>query len=462
MKNVHENIISAIGNTPVVKLSSLSRGFKANIWCKLEMLNPGGSIKDRIALKIIEDAEASGELKPGGTIVEATSGNTGAGLAMIGALKGYKTIFVLPDKQSEEKRAALRAWGAKVVVTPTDVEADDPRSYYAVSRRIADETPNAYYANQYHNPSNPKTHYEWTGPEIWEQMDGKIDVLVAGLGTGGTISGIGKYLKEQKPDIRIIGVDPVGSIYYDYFQTGQMTEPFSYVLEGIGEDFLPTTMDFTYVDNVVRVQDKECFQYTRRLCREEAIFAGGSCGAAVAGALRWLKANDREGLNVLVILPDSGVRYLSKIYSDQWMSEGGYLDPMEGLGTVSELLDQLDKRDVVTVQDTAAASEAIGLLKMHGISQMPVMREEKVVGIIHEKHLLEAALQRGPQTPRAGDLADHNYCTVTPETEVSVLLELSRKHRIALVLQDGKLANVLTRIDIIDHVARMAGQNAAL
>lgn len=460
MKNVHDSVLPCVGGTPAVRLQRIGSDLKANLYCKLEMLNPGGSIKDRIALQIIADAEQSGELQPGGTIVEGTSGNTGAGLAMVAALKGYRCIFVMPDKQSEEKRASLRAWGAKVIITPTDVAPEDPRSYYSVAKRVVDETPNSFYANQYHNPSNPLAHYRMTGPELYEQMDGKIDALVAGLGTGGTISGIGKYLKEQRPDTRIIGVDPVGSLYYDYFQTGQLTDPFSYVVEGIGEDFLPSTMDFTYVDNVIRVNDKECFQMTRRLCREEAIFGGGSCGAAVAGALKWARANDREGLNVVILLPDSGTRYLSKIYNDQWMAENGFLEPQIGLGTVGELIDNLGVRETVTVPDTMRATEAVGLLKMHGISQMPVMRDGKVLGMIHERQLLEAALRSGPGTQRAGDLADHRYCTVTRNTEVSVLTDLFRKVRVALVLEDNALLGVLTRIDVIDHVARVSAKTA--
>lgn len=454
MKNVHENVLTCVGNTPLVKLNSVTAGLEATLYAKVEYMNPGSSVKDRIALKIIEDAERDGLLKPGGTIVEATSGNTGAGLAMAAAVKGYKCVFVLPDKQSEEKRAALRAYGAKVVVTPTDVEPEDPRSYYSVSRRIADETPNAFYANQYHNPSNPETHYETTGPELWDQVDGDIDVFIAGIGTGGTISGTGKYLKEQKPGVQIVGVDPVGSLYYDYFKTGQMTKAFSYVLEGIGEDFLPSTMDFQFVDEVVRVNDKECFQMTRRLCREEGLFIGGSCGAAVAGALKYLRRHDRKGLKAVVILPDSGSRYMSKIYNDTWMDENGFTEPAVSLGTVADVLAHLGTRQPITVAEDVTPTEAIGLLKTHGISAMPVMRGDSVVGVIHENRLLEAALEQGPVGKRAGDLADASYCTVSVDTEVAVVSDLMRRMRLALVLDGGKLVGVLSRIDIIDHVAR--------
>ncbi len=453
MRNVHDHVLHCVGNTPLVRLNKLAHGLKANVYVKLEMLNPGNSVKDRIALKIIEDAEARGEIQPGGTIVEATSGNTGAGLAMVAAIKGYQCIFVLPDKQSEEKRAALRAYGAKVVVTPTNVEPEDPRSYYSVAKRLAEETPNAFYANQYHNPSNPQAHYESTGPELYDQLDGQIDAFIAGLGTGGTITGTGKYLKEKRPECRIVGVDPVGSLYFDYFRTGQLTEAFSYIVEGIGEDFLPSTMDFQYVDEVVRVEDRECMQMSRRLAREEGIFAGGSCGAAVAGGLKWIRANDREGANYVILLPDSGSRYLSKIYNDNWMSEHGFLDEEPTLGTVGEVLGA-SPRPPITLPDTTPAAEAIGLLKVHGISQVPVMRDGKVIGVLHERTLLEAALRSGPVTARAGELATHDFCVVDRDTEVHVLSGLLRKVRLALVMDGEQLVGVLTRIDLIDHIAR--------
>lgn len=454
MRNVHDSVLQCIGDTPIVRLNKVTAGLQANVFVKLEYLIPGGSVKDRIAVRILDDAERDGAIRPGGTIVEATSGNTGAGLAITAAVRGYQCIFVLPDKQSEEKRAALRAYGAKVVITPTNVTPEDPRSYYSVSRKIAEETPNAFYANQYHNPSNPEAHYDSTGPEIWEQMDGKIDVFCAGLGTGGTVSGTSKYLKEHKPDLRVVGIDPVGSLYYDYFRTGQLTEPFSYVIEGIGEDFLPSTMDFQYVDDVVRVQDKESFQMTRRLAREEGIFAGVSSGAAVVGALKWVRANDREGMNVLILLPDGGARYLSKVYNDQWMAEHGFLEEEKRLGTVADILEGLGRRPVVTVPDTTVATEAIGLLKLNGISQVPVLRDGKVIGVLHERNLLEAALQQAPVPKRAGELATHDFCVVDRSTEVGVLSGLLRQFRIALVMEGDGLTGVITRIDLIDFIAR--------
>ena len=427
---------------------------------KLEMLNPGGSIKDRIALKIIDDAEQEGTLTPGSTIVEGTSGNTGAGLAMVAAVRGYHTTFVMPDKQSEEKRASLRAYGSRVVITPTAVEPEDPQSYYSVSDRLGNEE-GAFFANQYHNPSNPVAHYESTGPEIYRQLDGKIDVLIAGLGTGGTITGIGKYLKEQNPNIKIVGVDPVGSLYYDYFHTGQMTEAYPYVVEGIGEDFMPTTIDWNYIDDVVRVNDKECFQMTRRIVREEGIFCGGSCGAAVAGALRWVRENDAEGLNVLIILPDSGSRYLSKIFNDSWMQEGGFMEAEASFGCVRDLMrTRRHDREMISVSADATVTEVVGLLKLHGISQVPVLTEEgRLLGLLTESALLARALAGASRNERVGGLVQANYCTVRAATEISLVTALFSRSKVAFILdEDDKVQDVITRIDLIDYISKKTSQ----
>lgn len=459
MKNVYDSILETAGNTPAVRMNRVTRDLKCNVFAKVEFFNPAGSVKDRIALHIIEQAEKRGEIRPGATIIEGTSGNTGAGLAMVAAIKGYKAIFVLPDKQSEEKRANLRAWGARVVVTPTNVEPEDPRSYYSVAKRLVEETPNSFYANQYHNPDNPETHYKWTGPELWEQFDGKIDVFIAGIGTGGTITGVGKYLKEKNPDIKIVGVDPVGSLYYDYFHTGQLTTPHTYVLEGIGEDFLPTTMDFQYVDDVIRVNDKECFQMTRRLVREEGLYVGGSCGAAVAGALKYLRRHDREGLNAVVLLPDNSAKYMSKIFNDNWMRENGYMEPEHSLGTVGDLMEGRNgaDRQLVTVPKSARVTQAIGVLKLHGISQVPVIEDGKLVGVLFEKRMLERALEGDKSDVPVGDLVEANYCTVDRETEVTVLGELFKRFKVAVVLgQKNEPVDIITRIDLIDYITEAA------
>jgi len=452
---VFPSILDAIGDTPVVRLNRVARDLKSTVYAKVEAYNPAGSVKDRIALHIIERAEARGELKPGATIIEATSGNTGAGLAMVAALKGYKTIFVMPDKQSEEKRAALRAWGAQVVITPTNVDAEDPRSYYSTARRLVAETPNSFYANQYHNADNPESHYLTTGPELYRQLAGEIDVFIAGVGTGGTISGIGRYLKEQNPKIQIVGVDPVGSLYYDYFHSGQLTQPHTYVLEGIGEDFLPSTMDFQYVDDVVRVNDKECFQMTRRLVREEGLYVGGSCGAAVAGALKYLRRHDREGLRAVVLLPDSATRYMSKVFNDAWMRENGFLEPETSLGHVRDLVEERTARKLVSVRAEATVPEAVGVLKLHGISQVPVVNDGKIVGVLFEKRLLERALEGGRSDVPVGELVDASYCTVDPDTEVTVLTELFRRFKVAVVLGEKNVpVDIITRIDLIDYISK--------
>jgi cystathionine beta-synthase len=318
------NILDTVGNTPLVRLVHVTKGIRPVLLAKLEYFNPTGSVKDRMALYIVEDAERRGLLEPGGTIVEASSGNTGAALAMIATMKGYRCIVTMPDKMSDEKKNFMIALGAEVIVTPTDVPPDSPQSYYSLARRIAAETPNAWYPDQYNNPKNIEAHYYSTGPEIWKQTEGQIDYLVAGIGTGGTLSGAGRYLKERRPNIKLVAVDPEGSVFYEYFKTGRLPRPHLYKVEGIGEDHLVKAVDFSLIDDIIQVDDKNSFLMARRLAREEGIFAGGSSGTAVWAALKLTSYMDADK-NIVVILPDSGDRYLSKFYNDEWMRKNGFL-----------------------------------------------------------------------------------------------------------------------------------------
>ncbi len=452
MKGAFENVIAAVGNTPIVRLNKVAAHVSpAQVYCKLEYLNPGGSVKDRPAVRIVDDAERDGRLKPGGTLVEATSGNTGMGLAMVAAVRGYKTIFVMPDKMSEEKMAALRAFGAKVVVCPTSVEPEDPRSYYSVAKRLANETPGAILANQYHNPSNPVAHYHSTGPEIWEQTGGEIDALVVPMGTGGTISGTGRYLKEKKPGIKIIGIDPIGSVYYDFFRTGKMPAASTYRVEGFGEDFLPSTMNFEYVDEVIRVSDKECFQWTRRVVREEGLYTGGSAGGTVCGAVKYAERAKRDE-QIVCILPDSAVRYLSKIFNDTWMREGGFLDPDEARGdTIGDLVNR-QGREVVTARPEDTFEMVIKRMKEFGISQLPVLADNSLVGMIVESDMLNALLEQRAnlKTPIAGFL-NGQYAAVAVHDRTTILAQMFMQNRVVVVEDgEGHIVGILTKIDFID------------
>ncbi len=459
MKGAFNTILEAVGNTPIVRLHKVGKGVKSPLFVKCEYTNPGGSVKDRPALQIVDDYEKEGKLRPGGTIVEATSGNTGMGLAMAAAVKGYKCIFVMPDKMSEEKIAALRAFGAKVVVTPTNVEPEDPRSYYSVARRLAQETPGAVLANQYHNPSNPKAHVLSTGPEIWSQTGGEIDAIVICMGTGGTISGIGKYLKAQKPGIKVVGVDPIGSIYYDYFRTGKMTTAHSYKVEGFGEDFLPSTMDFSVLDDIVRVTDKECFDTTRRLVREEGIYCGGSSGACVAGMVKWAE-RQVEPLNVVAILPDGASKYLSKVFNDQWMLENGFLEDEYG-GTVADVVGA-KPRPFYTASPTATIGEVIALMKEHEVSQIPVIDEGgRLVGVATELALLKALVNAHvTQDVPVEKYAVVDFALVEPRNSAALLSALFARGKTVIVHDGARYTGIITNIDLIDFISRRSRRGA--
>jgi cystathionine beta-synthase len=456
--DICDNILGTIGHTPLVRLNRIGRGLACALVAKVEFFNPGGSVKDRIALNIIEAAEREGRLKPGGTVVEATSGNTGAGLAIVCAIKGYKSVFVLPDKMSNEKIHLLRAFGSKVVITPTAVPPDDPRSYYKVADRIVADTPNAILANQYHNPENPRSHYTTTGPEIWQQTAGQVTDVIIGMGTGGTISGIGRYLKEQNPKIRMVGVDPVGSILYETWKLGHVPaepHPKTYKTEGIGEDFLPTTLDLSVVDEVVQVGDKETMLTTRRLVREEAIFCGGSSGTAVAGALRYCRNLGPERL-VVVILPDSASRYLSKIFDDDWMRENGFLESAWAGATAADVLAGKTMRDLITSRPDEPVSDVIHKLKQHDISQMPVVAGDgHFLGLVNEVDLLNYLVLGTAKDPKSAiaELVRSDVATLAPEAPLESLMSVFVNRQVAVVMEDGRLTGILTKIDILDYLA---------
>jgi len=455
---VYSNILQTIGHTPLVRLNRVVSGLRGTVLAKLEFFNPGGSVKDRIGLAMIEEAEASGRLKPGGTVVEATSGNTGVGLAIAAAIKGYRCVFVMPDKMSEEKVRLLRAFGARVVITPTAVEPDDPRSYYSVSKRIVAETPNSILANQYHNPKNPQAHYQTTGPEIWEQTNGRVKVFVSGMGTGGTISGAGQYLKEQASDVKVVGVDPIGSLLYDTWRLGRVPEePFlkTYKIEGIGEDFLPGATDLSVCDEVVQVSDKESFLLTRRLVRDEGIFCGGSSGSAVAGLLKskFVRDLDREEIAV-VILPDSGSRYLSKVFDDEWMRENGFLEGPWGTATVADLLQSRSPRGVIAVSPLDKVRDVIARMQAHDISQMPVISDGELIGLVTETHLLNHLVSGGDAAEDAiAPIVQRQVSTVGLQTSLESVSALFAEGAAVIVLDRDRVIGILTKIDLIDYLA---------
>ncbi|MFV8344938.1 pyridoxal-phosphate dependent enzyme [Flavobacterium sp. ZB4P13] len=448
-----ENILGTIGNTPLVKLNKVVAGIDALVLAKVETFNPGNSVKDRMAVKMIEDAEADGRLKPGGTIIEGTSGNTGMGLALVAIIKGYKLICVISDKQSKEKMDILRAVGAKVVVCPTDVEPTDPRSYYSVSKRLAEETPNSWYVNQYDNPSNAIAHYEQTGPEIWEQTGGKITHFVSGVGTGGTISGVGKYLKEKNPNIKIWGIDTYGSVFKKYHETGVFDENeiYSYITEGIGEDILPKNVDFSLIDGFTKVTDKDAAVYTRKIALEEGIFVGNSAGAAVKGLLQ-LKEHFKPEDVVVVLFHDSGSRYVGKMYNDDWMRERGFLD--EEITKAEDVIkDHIDK-PLIVVRTEELVSHAIERMRKYKISQIPVIDVTGFVGSVDESDLFQSYVHDKNSAERPiREIMGKPYPIVKLGTPIEKVSKLFTKENEAVLVDLGNgRHHIITKYDIIGSI----------
>lgn len=450
----YNNILETIGNTPLVKLNNITKEIPATVLAKIETTNPGNSIKDRMAVKMIEDAEKRGVLKPGGTIIEGTSGNTGMGLAMAAIIKGYKCIFTTTDKQSKEKVDALRAFGAEVIVCPTNVDPEDPRSYYSVSSRLEREVPNSWKPNQYDNLANTQAHYEQTGPEIWEQTEGKITHLVVGVGTGGTISGTGKYLKEKNPNIKVWGIDTYGSVFKKYKETGILDkdEIYPYITEGIGEDFLPQNVNFDVIDLFEKVTDKDAALMTRDIARKEGIFAGNSAGSAIAGLLQLkdkLKAEDV----VVVIFHDHGSRYMGKMYNEDWLRERGFLKD-EKL-TARSILAKRSNQEVVTLDCEKTIIEAINIMKTLSISQLPVTQQGMVIGKVTESNVLESLLENPSlKSSPVKEIMTASLPFVDLNTSIDKISSMINKDVSAVLVEDeqGKI-EIITQYDIIEAIS---------
>ena len=455
MKGAKKNIMDAIGWTPIIKLNKVTSDVDSEIYVKLEYLNPGGSSKDRIGGYIMDRAILAGKLKPGGTIIEGTSGNTGVGLAMWAAVNGYKCIFVMADKQSIEKVNNLKSFGAKVVVCPTDVEPEDPRSYYSVSKRLAETIPNSYYVNQYDNLWNRETHIATTGPEILEQTSGDFDVFMAGVGTGGTITGTSMFLKSKMKNLKTVGVDVEGSIVAQFAKTGDLSGARSYVIEGIGEDFIPGNYDFSVIDDWVVVGDKESFIMTRALLKQEGIYTGGSGGAAVVGAIKYAKTL-KEPKKILVILPDSGNRYSSKIFNDEWMMAKGYIDSSFNV-IISDLLKDLgkDKNQLISIDDHATIGDAVKMMELKNVSQLPVVSEGIIKGVLSENALLKPLFNGEFQLSDSVSLAYSDKYKVVDQNELlSNVAESLLKKDVVLITSHGKLTNILSNIDILNFISK--------
>lgn len=450
------NILETIGNTPLVRLNNITKEVKATVYAKIETFNPGNSIKDRMALKMVEDAEKAGLLKPGGTIIEGTSGNTGMGLAIAAIIKGYKCIFTTTDKQSKEKIDALKAFGADVIVCPTDVDPEDPRSYYSVSSRLVKEIPNSWKANQYDNPSNAQAHYESTGPEIWEQTNGKIDHLVAGVGTGGTICGTAKFLKEKNPNLKVWGIDTYGSVFKKYKETGifDKKEIYPYVTEGIGEDFLPKNVNFDLIDAFEKVTDKDAAVYTREIVKQEGIWVGNSAGAAIAGLLQ-LKENFKEGETVVVIFHDHGTRYIGKMFNDQWMHEKGYLDK-KGI-TAKDICQNRKAIELITVESNSPVKDVLKLMAENDISQIPVTEDGRIIGSVNDKKIfVEITLNVDVKNDAIKKHMQPAFPFVDITTGIDDLASMLKSDNDAVLVKDFKLDKtyIITRYDILDVLAK--------
>ena len=450
----YNNILETIGNTPLVKLNEITKGVKGTILAKIETTNPGNSVKDRMALQMIEDAEADGRIKPGGTVIEGTSGNTGMGLALACIMKNYKLICVLSDKQSKEKMDILRAVGAEVHVCPTNVAPDDPRSYYSVSKRLAEETPNSWYVNQYDNPSNAKAHYLSTGPEIWEQTEGKITHFVSGVGTGGTISGVGKFLKEKNPNIKMWGIDTYGSVFKKYHETGifDENEIYPYITEGIGEDILPKNVDFSVIDKFEKVTDKDAAVFQRKLAKEEGIFVGNSAGSAIKGILQ-LKDELTEDDVVVVLFHDHGSRYVGKMFNDDWMRERGFLE--EEKSCAVDLIKDHQGKHLVTVTPDTPVSQAMILMKQYGISQIPVASGDGFVGSLTDNHLF-AQLLDNPSLKElpVKNIMEKPFPIVEEKVCIEDLSQLFKDNAAAIIVKyDTDKHHIITKQDLINAIA---------
>ncbi|NKC13109.1 MAG: pyridoxal-phosphate dependent enzyme [Gammaproteobacteria bacterium] len=453
----YNSIVETIGDTPLVKLNAVNQNIPGTILAKVEYFNPGNSMKDRMALKMIEDAEARGDLKPGGTLIEGTSGNTGMGLALGAIAKGYQCIFTLADKQSQEKIDILRAVGAEVIVCPTSVPPADPRSYYSVAKRLNEQIENSYYPNQYDNLSNTAAHYESTGPEIWRDTDGKITHYAAGVGTGGSMCGVARYLKERNPDVVTVGIDTYGSVFKKYKETGVFDENeiYPYMTEGIGEDILPANVDFSLIDHFVKVTDKDAAIMTRRLSREEGLFVGWSCGSAVFGALEWARGNLEEDDVMVVILPDHGTRYLGKVYNDIWMKDHGFLEECD-YATVNSIISKQNGEDALTcIHQDATIAEAVALLSAAGISQLPVVDgEQNFVGSLSDTKLLNGLIENpGLREQSVRELMEAPFRFVPVDTTLDVLSSMISRDTPAVMVRDKEnRPRIITQFDLLESL----------